>query len=245
MAKKLLSVLISSILGLVIAPNFYTSADAFKLKQPNFAAVETKAHPEASEVSIKDANKNTPEKPITTKTNTYKTASTSVESTATKTPTAQSTTKPESSTHNHIATKAEAPANSITIAGRTIEIIDVSSTAVDAGNHVNRTGKFLYGHNSSTVFGGLKNLSTGSTFTVKTAGITKTYKVMNKVTYIKDQTSKQLKLEGKNTVYTASVMNAYDRDKGIYYDLSIMTCAGQSLGGGDATHRLVIFANEV
>jgi len=36
------------------------------------------------------------------------------------------------------------PANSISIAGRTIEIIDVPDTTVDAGNHVNKYGeKFL------------------------------------------------------------------------------------------------------
>ena len=133
--------------------------------------------------------------------------------------------------------------NYISIAGRTLDIVDVASTTIDAGNHVNKYGdKFLYGHNSAAVFGGLQNLSAGSTFTVTNNGNTASYTIAKIVIFEKDQDSGNLELDGAGS-YMNAVAKA--RFQGTGYDLSIMTCHGTIYGNRDASHRLVIFANRI
>lgn len=133
-----------------------------------------------------------------------------------------------------------APANNIAIAGRTIEVVDVASTTVDAGNHVNRfRGKLLYGHNSAGVFGAILGLGAGATFSVATNGVTTNYRVARTETFEKNATTGQLQLNGMGS-YMNGVAAAYYG--GVYYDMALMTCAGVSYGNGDASHRFVIFA---
>ena len=133
-----------------------------------------------------------------------------------------------------------ASANNIAIAGRTIEVVDVNSTTVDAGNHVNRfRGKLLYGHNSAGVFGSILGLGAGATFSVTTNGVTTNYRVANTVTFEKNTSTGQLQLNGAGS-YMNGVAAAYYG--GVHYDLALMTCAGVSYGNGDASHRFVIFA---
>lgn len=134
-----------------------------------------------------------------------------------------------------------APANSIQVAGRTLRIVDVDSTAVNSGDHVNKYGdKFLYGHNSAAVFGGLYNMGVGSVFTVTYGGATKNYQVQQVVVFEKNNGLLQLNGAGS---YMLSVSKA--RYSGVNYDLSLMTCYGTSYGNGDASHRLVLFANAI
>ncbi len=137
---------------------------------------------------------------------------------------------------------APAPMNQISIAGRTLSLVHVDSTAVDAGNHVNKYGeKFLYGHNSAGVFGVLYNVGVGEAFSVTENGVTRNYRVQAVVIYEKvdDYT---LKLNGQ-TIKMAVVARA--RYSGVNYDLSLMTCYGTSYGNGDASHRLVLFASAI
>ena len=137
------------------------------------------------------------------------------------------------------------PANSISIAGRTIETFWVSDTIVDSGNHVNRYGdKFLYGHNSWNVFGGLVNVPENSVFTITTDGVARDYVVAKKVIYEKNVPLGRLQLNGKGS-YMAAVANAIELrdDATVEYALAIMTCYGTPYEGGDASHRLVLFAN--
>ena len=147
------------------------------------------------------------------------------------------------------APNAGKPADSIQIAGKNLSITTVNNTATDSGNHVNRfmkgnyDGRFLYGHNSAAVFGGLKNLGVGNTFTVTLDGNQNTYKIVKIVFFNKNVTKGTIELTGDSTNYMNQVARA--SFKGVQYDLSIMTCHGQSLGGGDATERLVIFANKI
>ena len=152
---------------------------------------------------------------------------------------------------NRIAALAPVTGNSISVAGRTISIVDVADTAVDAGNHVNKYGdKFLYGHNSAAVFGGLANLSVGQTFSVNYNGSVTTYQVANMVTLTKNFDYDILEYPA---IPTAGLYNylpgiakrAQFGKKGPTYDLALMTCAGASVGNGDATHRLVVFANKI
>ena len=100
---------------------------------------------------------------------------------------------------------AATPANNIQIAGRTIEIVGVGSTTVDAGNHVNKYGSLLYGHNSAGVFGGILNMGVGSTFTVTYGGVTTTYRVANAVMFEKNLDS----LQSGNPCGYSSVLNEY------------------------------------
>ena len=132
-----------------------------------------------------------------------------------------------------------APANSISIAGRVIPVVDVADTAVDAGNHVNKYGaKFLYGHNTSAVFGNLTSVGVGNVFTVAYNGTSRNYQVQE-VQIFEKTSPTQLSVDGRD--YRMSfIANGKNR-----YDLVLMTCYGTMLGGGDATHRYVVFANAV
>lgn len=133
------------------------------------------------------------------------------------------------------------PTNNIQIAGRTLEIVDVASTTVDAGNHVNKYGdKFLYGHNSVNVFAGLYNMGPGSVFSVAYGGVTHNYQVKQVVIFEKSNGKLQLGGDGS---YMGAVAKA--KHAGVIYDLSLMTCYGTSYGNGDASHRLVLFASAI
>lgn len=140
--------------------------------------------------------------------------------------------------------------NHIEVAGRWVNVYDVNSTALDAGNSVyrfidtakNYNGNFYYGHNSSNVFGGLVNLVEGSTFTITINNVTTTYRVAKIQVFEKNQNTGKLQINGEG-----SYMNSVARAKfgGVQYSVSLMTCHGRSLGNGDATERLVIFANAI
>ena len=138
--------------------------------------------------------------------------------------------------------------NNIQITGRTLNIVDVDSTLVDAGDHVNKYGaKFLYGHNSERVFGHLKDLGASSTFTVTYGGVTTTYAIQQIVIFdvIFDEAGRAAKVRPVG-VDTGNYMNRIAEASygGNYYDLSIMTCHGAT-AYGTSVQRLVIFANAI
>lgn len=99
-----------------------------------------------------------------------------------------------------------------------------------------RTGKFIYAHNSSNLFGSLGSLNYGDVFTITEAGVTRSYRVMDKVVYEKAANGY---LNGSRAVTKAVEYEANG------YDISMMTCWGTMYGNGDASHRLVLFANAV
>lgn len=133
-------------------------------------------------------------------------------------------------------------ANSISIAGRTIPVVDVANTTVNAGNHVNKYGNnFYYGHNTSAVFGGIVNLGVGDVFSISYNGVTHNYRVSKTMIFEKNVEKGLLQLNGSGS-YMKNVSLA--RSNGVQYSVSLMTCYGVSYGNGDASHRFVIFANE-
>lgn len=135
------------------------------------------------------------------------------------------------------------PANNIAIAGQVIQINDVPDTSYDAGNFVNKYGaNFLYGHNSWNVFGNLINVPVGGTFTVTYGGVVTNYRVDRIVIFEKNVATGQLQLNGAGN-YMRRVANA--NFEGVQYNLSLMTCYGTAYGNGDASHRLVLFANAI
>ena len=130
----------------------------------------------------------------------------------------------------------------ISVSGRNIPVIEVSSTALDAGDHVNKYGdRFYYGHNSGNVFGGLVNYGVGTTFSINSNGTTHNYRVAKVVVYEKNAELGRLQLNGSGS-YMKAVSQA--RSDGVQYSIALMTCHGTPYGNGGATHRLVLFANE-
>ena len=118
--------------------------------------------------------------------------------------------------------------------GREVPIFISYDTMTDAGSRAGLyNGKFLYGHNSSGVFGALTMLSEGSRISVTLGGKTTEYRVAYKVTLDKDVIQR----------FMNAIVNA--RMNGVQYDLALMTCAGVNLGGGDATQRLVVLGERV
>lgn len=103
-----------------------------------------------------------------------------------------------------------------------------------------RTGALVYGHNTWNLMGNLSSLGIGSNFTITEGGVTTTYQVANVVLFEKNDNKLQLNGSGS---YMAAVAQA--THMGQHYSVALMTCAGQSYGNGDASHRLVVFANQV
>lgn len=128
----------------------------------------------------------------------------------------------------------------ISILGRTIEVVNTNTTSSTPDYQIARyvngayKGKFYFGHNSSFLLGGLANMNNGSVFSITTNEVIHYYRV-----------------EHLETVEKTSIMNgemvdiAMARWNGRSYSVSLMTCAGQSYGNGDASHRTLVFANEI
>ena len=212
MTKRLSLLLFLSILETILMPGLLAAGDNLAVKSPEFHAVET------VEVKVEEAEKVQTEQ---------SSANNGAETTATLARAASSVTI--------------APKNSINIAGRALEVVDVANTTVDAGGHVNRYGgKFYYGHNSGAVFGRLTALGVGSTFSIVDGGSTTNYRVEKVVIFEKNNNKLQLNGAGS---YMNAVAGAIHL--GTHYSVSIMTCYGTSYGNGDASHRLVLFANAI
>ncbi len=94
-----------------------------------------------------------------------------------------------------------------------------------------QTGKLIYAHNTSGLLRGLYELYAGDTFSIN--GVT--YNVSERVVYEKTDA---YSLNGSRAVMKNLKNSAYG------HDFALMTCYGTSLGNGDATHRLVIFADK-
>lgn len=229
--KRLILLLFSSFIGIVGVPEILTGADTVEATGLSLTGIVETAAPiveESEEAPINSSNSNS------------HASSNAVQNFSVEKPSTPVATQNASPVSSPAVTSLVSPVlnDEITFLGHTVSIVNVSSTAVDAGNHVNRfREKFLYGHNSSAVFGGLVNLNEGGRFVVRIDGITKSYVVIEKVIYEK-ASGTSLRLNGKD--YSMSAI-AKGRGK---YNIVLMTCYGVSYGNGDASHRLVIYANE-
>lgn len=218
MGKRLFLFIIAGLIGVVGNPGFLTATDSFTLAGlDNTGVVETIPLPEPEVEEIASY-------PVATKSNV-----TNAQTTGVNAPVA--------------GVAYTAPSNNIQYSGRTIQIVDVGDTSVNAGNHVNKYGaKFLYGHNSAGVFGGLIGLGIGSSFSVTYAGATTNYQVANIVIFEKNAENGLLQIDGFGDYMYAVASAVYD---GVHYDMVLMTCYGTSYGNGDASHRWVVFANAI
>ena len=137
MGRGLFLLLISNFIGVALSSGVLMMADDVAVDVTNFDAVETvEIEGPAEPADIEQiAQSFTPAEPVAVANDTGSANNVGVAA-------------------NYVASVNYT--NSISIAGQTIEVIDVVSEKLDAGYHVNRLGgKFLYGHNSSAVFGGL------------------------------------------------------------------------------------------
>ncbi|MBQ3320628.1 hypothetical protein IJG71_00625 [Candidatus Saccharibacteria bacterium] len=240
MAKRLFLLLFSGLLGVIVTPGFLLAGPT-EVKSSDFPVSqsveiseeneEKKTNNEEKKDESDDKNEDSEEK--STPDNAQIVSATNRGDNHTS-----STPVREEPTPVYVA-----PADSITIAGRTLRIVDVSDTAVDSGDHVNKYGSnFLYGHNSSAVFGNLVNMGVGSTFSITYGGVTTNYQVSKVTIFEKDVASGKLQLDGSGN-YMRAVSNG--KSDGVKHDFAIMTCYGTSYGNGDASHRLVLFADEI
>lgn len=215
MFKKTLIILLSSFLGIVGSPDFLLASDDVNVVDLDQAKVVHTVIPEPE-----PAPAPTPAPATTT---TYR-------------PVARVSTAPAVSA-------PAAPSSHLDIAGRSLTVEYTNNTAVNAGNVVKFfNNRFLYGHNSASVFGFLPSVGLGQTFSLTYNGVVTTYRVTNKVEYAK--TSSTTLGIGSTNYKMGHVANGYDPNE-VRHSIVIMTCSGTSYGNGDASHRLVLFADAI
>ncbi|MFV0485269.1 MAG: sortase domain-bontaining protein [Candidatus Saccharimonadales bacterium] len=90
--------------------------------------------------------------------------------------------------------------------------------------------------------GGLSSLPVGTKFSVTVNGATTNYQVSKKQVYC-DYSNPTHPCSN----YSEPVLNMYDAINPARQgaNLALMTCAGSSIGNGDATHRLIVYATRV
>lgn len=103
-------------------------------------------------------------------------------------------------------------------------------------NDIYKFRKLVYGHNSGNLLGNLGSLAVGEVFTVTEGGAAKSYRVADKVTYRKTADGN---LDNDSSLMQKIAYSAMG------HSVALMTCAGRPLGGGDATHRLVVYADAI
>ena len=96
--------------------------------------------------------------------------------------------------------------------------------------------KMIYGHNTGNLLGDLVNRRIGENFTITEGGMAKQYVVSDIQIYRKTEDGY---LEN-NRKLMSNIANT-----AMGHDIALFTCYGTSYGNGDASHRLVIFANAV
>ena len=256
--KRLIIIFLSSFFGITAVPDVLVSADHAPITDVKFAQVEATISDTAQ---VAATAINTTQNTATTKTSTNKPAQATPKANNNTVPTQGLTQAPvqkpaqaPAQTPTVTPTSATAPVSKpdqINIAGNTISIVKgIKDTKIDAGNHANLywNNRFIYGHRTAHVFGGLKNLGIGSTFTMTVNNVTSTYRISNRIIYDYEATADgngALRLNGDTTsnYYLKTVKGKDNNDT--LYDLVLMTCHGASLGGGNAAQRLVLFANKI
>ncbi|MBQ1298623.1 hypothetical protein IIY24_02185 [Candidatus Saccharibacteria bacterium] len=242
MAKRLFLLLFSGLLGVIVTPGFLLAGPT-EVKSSDFPATQSVTVVEESKEEKTTDEEKDDESEAKEEDSEEKTISDNTQAVSTTNRENNTASVSSAPVREEPAPVYVAPADSITIAGRTLRIVDVSDTAVDSGDHVNKYGNnFLYGHNSSAVFGNLVSMGVGSTFSITYGGVTTNYQVSKVTIFEKDVASGKLQLNGSGN-YMRAVSNG--KSDGVKHDFAIMTCYGTSYGNGDASHRLVLFADEI
>ena len=111
---------------------------------------------------------------------------------------------------------------------------DYNNTAFNLGGSIYKFRKMIYGHNSVGILGSLAYRYPGEMITITENGVTSNYRVAAVVTY---QKTADGNLNGDPSIM-ANIANT-----AMGYDVALLTCAGTPYGNGDASHRLVVYAN--
>ncbi|MDO5451881.1 MAG: hypothetical protein Q4F56_02225 [Candidatus Saccharibacteria bacterium] len=119
-----------------------------------------------------------------------------------------------------------------TVTIQTAEIVAHNLSYYD----IYKTEKLVYGHNSNNLLGSLAYRYAGETFTITEGGVTRNYRVAAVVTYAKTADGY---LNG-DPMLMGDIMRT-----AMGYDVALMTCAGTGYGNGDASHRLVVYADAI
>ena len=103
-------------------------------------------------------------------------------------------------------------------------------------NGIYKFRKMIYGHNTDNLLGSLVNRYVGETFSITEGGAERNYQVADIQVYRKTEDGN---LEN-NKKLMSNIANT-----AMGYDVALFTCYGTSYGNGDASHRLVVFANAI
>lgn len=103
-------------------------------------------------------------------------------------------------------------------------------------SYIYKYNKMIYGHNSAGLLGSLAYRYVGETITITEGGVTNNYVVSAIAMYAKTADGF---LEGDKHLMTSIANTA------LGHDVALLTCAGTSYGNGDASHRLVVYADRV
>lgn len=93
--------------------------------------------------------------------------------------------------------------------------------------------KLIYGHNTWGLLGSLVNRYPGEIFTITEGGVAREYRVADVAVYQKTD----------NGTLAGVSMNSIAAGMG--HDVALLTCYGTSYGNGDASHRIVVYADAV
>lgn len=96
--------------------------------------------------------------------------------------------------------------------------------------------KLVYGHNSWNLLGNLVYRYAGENFTITENGVATNYRVAEVAIYEKTADGS---LNGDKRLMARIANSAMG------HSIALMTCSGTPLGNGDATHRLVVFADAI
>lgn len=130
------------------------------------------------------------------------------------------------------ATSYSAP---VGLANYTVTSVTEKIVQYPSYSDIYRTGKFLYAHDSSNLFGSIVYYNVGDTITITEGGVARKYVVADRAVY-----------EKINGLLSGSVSVTKDVEYGACgHDLVMMTCYGAHYGNGDASHRLVLFLDAV
>ena len=98
------------------------------------------------------------------------------------------------------------------------------------------TRKVVYGHNTVNLLGNLRNLSVGDELTITNYGAAHRYVVSDVSLYAKTADGN---LENDPKLMRRIAYSAMG------HSLALFTCAGTPYGNGDASHRLVVYVDEI
>ena len=99
-----------------------------------------------------------------------------------------------------------------------------------------KTGKLIYGHNTGQVLGDLAYRYVGEEFTITEGGVATKYRVSDIALYEKTDDG----YLDHNRALMGQIMRT-----AMGHGVALMTCAGTPYGNGDASHRLVVYADAV